>query len=93
MNTAAIYLYGLPGIDKPEAIKTVQYTDIKMLKAHLTKLQLGYCEDGERPHIQEHKNSKTGKKVLDCTSDVDFHYIAFIGLKLKAEANKPFESL
>lgn len=94
MNTAAIYLHGVPGVDTPEAIKTVQYTDIANLKSHLTGLQMGYCDnDGERPHIKEYKHPKTGKKIIDCYSDSDFHYVARCGYKIKDTVNKPVETI
>lgn len=94
MKTAAIYLHGVPGVDTPEAIKTVQYIDIADLKLHLAGLQEGYCDnDGERPFIKEYKHPKTGKLVIDCYSDADFHYVALCGFKIKESANKPTESI
>lgn len=91
MNTAAIYLHGVPGVDTPEAIKTVQYTDIANLKAHLKTLQAGYCDDGEKPKVEQHKNPKNGKTVLNCFSDSDWHYVAMCGFKIKDSVGKPVE--
>lgn len=92
MKCATIHLHGLPGIDQPEAVKTVYFSDIAALKSHLTNLQMAYCDnDGERPEITEYAHPETKKKILDCHSDADFHYVARLGYKLKESANKPVE--
>ena len=94
MKTAVIYLMGIPGIDKKEPVKTVQYTDVKTLKLHLKQLQEGYCEGRyDKPKITEYKHPQNGKLIIDCTSDADWHYVALLGYKLKPETNKPVETL
>lgn len=45
MTSAAIYLYGIIGIDRPESIKTVKYNDERALIKELKRLQDGYCQD------------------------------------------------
>jgi hypothetical protein len=90
MKSAAIYLHGLPGIDKPEPVQTIIYNEDKQLLTALVELQKGYCE-GDKPKIDYHMvPHKDGfRQVIDCHSDADFHYVAQTGFRLKATANKP----
>lgn len=92
MKSATIHLHGIPGIDKPQPIKTVYFSAEQQLKDHLKNLQAGYCE-GEKPKITEYKHPETGKLIFDCEGGGDFHYVARCGYKLKESANKPIEYL
>ncbi len=94
LKTAAIYIYGLPQIgDKPEAQKTVHYTDEKKLVAHLKKLQKGFCDENERTRISKFIHPKTGKKIIECSSDSDFSHVAFLGMRINPKADKPVETI
>jgi hypothetical protein len=102
---AAIYLHGLyimgqpvTDQDKPKAVKTVEYTDEKALIAHLKQLQSGYSEDGrDRPKIERHtlpgKKEGTTRIVIDCHTSADWHYVAHVGLSIKAECGLPLETI
>lgn len=93
MKTAAIYLHGIPAIDKPTGIKTVKYETEDQLKKHLLEMQMGYWEEGDKkPKVVTHTNPK-GKKLLICEAETDFHYVAWIGLRFKESANKPVETI
>ncbi len=95
MPKAAIYIYGIPGIDKPEAQKTIVYTNEKLLISHLRKLQSGYlCEDEtpkDKVKVNKITHPQTKKKIIECYSNSDFRYVALLGMQIKQDANKPIE--
>lgn len=96
MSNAAIYVYGIPGIDKPEAQKTVIYNKEIELINHLKKLQAGYLVDEipkDKVRVNKVIHPKTGKTITECYSNSDYKYVVFIGWTLKPEANKPVEHI
>lgn len=84
---AAIFLSGLP-CEKRIPIENFQFDHIDEVKEKLTQLQRGYTEGviWVKPAIVT--NPKTGNKLktLYTTTDCDFNYIAFLGVKIKSEA-------
>lgn len=92
MKKAAIYILGISQFgDKPEAQKTIHYETEKSLITHLKSLQNGYCDEGERPIINKHINPATKRVIIECYSAADFRYVAYLGMQIKKEANKPIE--
>jgi hypothetical protein len=91
MKTAAIFLHGLPGIDKPKAVETFEYTDEGQVKERVKALQKGYCEKGDKIQFQTNKTvSPKGKeiKIFHAFSEVDFSYVAYLGMRLKVNPIK-----
>lgn len=88
---AAILIEGLPLIDKPEAVKNVQFETQAQLIKYLKSEQNGWCED-EKPKINKSYIDIHGKRTLriNCYSDADWSYTALIGRTFK---NKPVEIL
>lgn len=86
---ALISLHGAAAIDTPKSIINVEYTDEKNLIAKLKDLQSGYSLDGEkdRPKIEKHtvasKIPGKTRKVIDCYTYADWHYVAHIGVSSK----------
>lgn len=94
MKTAVIYLQGIPEIDVPESIKTVEYQREQQLIDMLKDMQEGYCE-GENPKIEIMERIVNGKnrRVIMAYSSSDYYYCARLGLRLKQEVGKPYEIL
>lgn len=96
MPKAAIYIYGIPGIDKPEPVKTISYTNEELLILHLKALQSGYLSDDppkDKIKVNTVIHPRTGKKIIECYSESDFRHVALLGMQIKAEANKPTEAI
>lgn len=91
--TAAIFLRDRVGVDKPQAIENFQFDidkdGLKTVQAKLLELQKGYCEGSEKPKIgmAELQNPKTGKKIktIYAESEVDYYYIAYLGMTIKGK--------
>jgi len=91
---AAIFLRDLiPGGAKLQPVETFTFDidngGLNAVKDRLRELQKGYCNPGERIKIgaREEKKILLGKvvKTIYATSEVDFSYVAFLGLKLKKD--------
>lgn len=90
--TAAIFLKDRIGTTKSEPIENFEFDidkdQLKTVKERLLELQRRYCEGpNDRPRIgmKELVNKKTGKtiKIIYAESEVDFFYIAYLGMKIK----------
>lgn len=91
--TAAIFLKDRIGVIKSLPIENFEFDidkdQLKTVKKRLIELQRGYCEGpNDRPRIgmKELENKKTGKsiKTIYAESEVDFYYIAYLGMKIKS---------
>lgn len=90
--TAAIFLKDRVGVERPKAVENFTFDidkdGLNTVKARLLELQKGYCEGAnDKPKIGMHeiKNEKTGKKIktIYAESEVDFFYIAYLGMIVK----------
>lgn len=65
-----------------EPIENIKTDDKDKLKNRLLELQEGYCEDNEKPEIDEKVFTSNGKKIntLIASSEVDFCYAAPLGV-------------